>query len=68
MAIPRTGPSSAGRARGCLDADVTRRAPACRRWCRTSQAMPNIDAGNMVYKNLAFMADAQTAGRRAVAD
>jgi phosphotransacetylase len=30
--------------------------------------MPNIDAGNMVYKNLAFMADAQTAGRRAVAD
>nr|WP_252393825.1 bifunctional enoyl-CoA hydratase/phosphate acetyltransferase [Candidatus Rhodoblastus alkanivorans] len=24
---------------------------------------PNIEAGNMVYKNLAFMADAQTAGR-----
>ena len=24
--------------------------------------MPNIEAGNMVYKNLAFMADAQTAG------
>lgn len=24
--------------------------------------VPNIDAGNMVYKNLAFMADAQTAG------
>jgi phosphate acetyltransferase len=23
---------------------------------------PNIEAGNMVYKNLAFMADAQTAG------
>ena len=24
--------------------------------------VPNIEAGNMVYKNLAFMADAQTAG------
>ena len=24
--------------------------------------MPNIDAGNMVYKNLTFMADAQVAG------
>ena len=23
---------------------------------------PNIEAGNMIYKNLAFMADAQTAG------
>jgi phosphate acetyltransferase len=24
--------------------------------------VPNIEAGNMIYKNLAFMADAQTAG------
>ena len=24
--------------------------------------VPNIESGNMVYKNLAFMADAQTAG------
>jgi phosphate acetyltransferase len=24
--------------------------------------VPNIEAGNMVYKNLAFMADAETAG------
>jgi phosphotransacetylase len=24
--------------------------------------VPNIEAGNMIYKNLVFMADAQTAG------
>jgi phosphotransacetylase len=30
--------------------------------CADVLIVPNIEAGNMVYKNLAFMADAQTAG------
>lgn len=30
--------------------------------CADVLLVPNIEAGNMVYKNLAFMADAQTAG------
>lgn len=55
---------------GPLDLDAAVDAEAARTKHITSPAAgaadiliaPNIEAGNMVYKNLAFMADAQTAG------